>query len=100
MKGTKEGNQGGKSKFMEFHTSIYCLGYVQWEPPLLNKLDDGKLDLIFKPFEKKMELQIPGNEECGGVVNMRIELMPFQYQSLVLLHIEFLQKYVMVFSTS
>ena len=38
--------------------------HFQWEPPTLDKVDDGKLDLVFQPFEKNLELQIPENEEC------------------------------------
>ncbi|KAJ1383122.1 Enoyl-CoA hydratase/isomerase, HIBYL-CoA-H type [Sesbania bispinosa] len=36
----------------------------KWEPPSLDKVDDGKLDLIFQPFDKDLELQIPEREEC------------------------------------
>ncbi|KAK7304988.1 hypothetical protein VNO77_42885 [Canavalia gladiata] len=36
----------------------------KWEPPSLDKVDDGKLNLIFQPFEKNLELQVPESEEC------------------------------------
>ncbi|XP_061344065.1 3-hydroxyisobutyryl-CoA hydrolase-like protein 5 [Gastrolobium bilobum] len=36
----------------------------KWEPPSLDKVDNGKLDLIFQPFDKNLELQIPEKEEC------------------------------------
>ncbi|XP_061344067.1 3-hydroxyisobutyryl-CoA hydrolase-like protein 5 [Gastrolobium bilobum] len=36
----------------------------KWEPPSLDKVDNGKLDLIFQPFDKNLELQIPEREEC------------------------------------
>ncbi|KAL5165062.1 3-hydroxyisobutyryl-CoA hydrolase-like protein 5 [Glycine soja] len=35
----------------------------KWEPSSLDKVEDGKLDLIFQPFEKNLELQIPESEE-------------------------------------
>ncbi|KAG4935653.1 hypothetical protein JHK85_050572 [Glycine max] len=35
----------------------------EWEPSSLDKVEDGKLDLIFQPFEKNLELQIPESEE-------------------------------------
>jgi 3-hydroxyisobutyryl-CoA hydrolase len=35
----------------------------KWDPPSLDKVDDEKLDLIFKPFDKELELQIPESEE-------------------------------------
>nr|AFK44259.1 unknown [Lotus japonicus] len=35
----------------------------KWEPPSLDKVEDGKLDLIFQPFDKDLELQIPEREE-------------------------------------
>ncbi|XP_028788316.1 3-hydroxyisobutyryl-CoA hydrolase-like protein 5 [Neltuma alba] len=36
----------------------------KWQPPALDKVDDGKVDLVFQPFEKDFELQIPEKEEC------------------------------------
>lgn len=36
----------------------------KWQPPALEEVDDGKVDLVFKPFEKDFELQIPEKEEC------------------------------------
>lgn len=36
----------------------------KWEPSSLDKVEDRKLDLIFQPFEKNLELQIPETEEC------------------------------------
>ncbi|OWM78772.1 hypothetical protein CDL15_Pgr002943 [Punica granatum] len=36
----------------------------KWEPSTLNKVEDEKLDLVFKPFPENLELQIPGKEEC------------------------------------
>ncbi|XP_028793632.1 3-hydroxyisobutyryl-CoA hydrolase-like protein 5 [Neltuma alba] len=36
----------------------------KWQPPALDKVDDGKVDLVFRPFEKDFELQIPEKEEC------------------------------------
>lgn len=41
---------------------------VQWDPTSLDKVDDEKLDLIFKPFDKELELQIPESEESRLVV--------------------------------
>ncbi|MED6157328.1 hypothetical protein PIB30_022148 [Stylosanthes scabra] len=35
----------------------------KWDPSTLDKVDDGKLDLVFQPFEKNLELQIPESEE-------------------------------------
>ncbi|KAI4308116.1 hypothetical protein L6164_031222 [Bauhinia variegata] len=35
----------------------------KWDPPSLEKVDNAKLDLVFKPFEKDLELQIPEEEE-------------------------------------
>lgn len=35
----------------------------KWEPSSLDKVDSEKLDLIFQPFEKNLELQIPESEE-------------------------------------
>lgn len=40
----------------------------KWDPPSLDKVDDEKLDLIFKPFDKELELQIPESEEFRLVV--------------------------------
>ncbi|KAL4275245.1 hypothetical protein AHAS_Ahas20G0087900 [Arachis hypogaea] len=36
----------------------------KWDPPSLDKVDDRKLDLVFQPFEKNLELQIPESEAC------------------------------------
>ncbi|KAK7243119.1 hypothetical protein RIF29_37905 [Crotalaria pallida] len=36
----------------------------KWEPPSLDRVDDKKLDLVFQPFEKNLELRIPEEEEC------------------------------------
>lgn len=36
----------------------------KWDPATLDKVDDEKLDLIFMPFDKELELQIPESEEC------------------------------------
>ncbi|XP_027343580.1 3-hydroxyisobutyryl-CoA hydrolase-like protein 5 [Abrus precatorius] len=36
----------------------------KWEPSSLEKVEDGKLDLIFQPFDKNLELQIPQSEGC------------------------------------
>ncbi|KAK4278952.1 hypothetical protein QN277_016722 [Acacia crassicarpa] len=36
----------------------------KWQPPALDKVEDGKVDLVFQPFEKDFELQIPEKEEC------------------------------------
>ncbi|KAK7333741.1 hypothetical protein VNO80_30518 [Phaseolus coccineus] len=35
----------------------------KWEPSSLDKVEDAKLDLIFQPFEKNLELHIPESEE-------------------------------------
>ncbi|KAI9114501.1 hypothetical protein K1719_014199 [Acacia pycnantha] len=35
----------------------------KWQPPALDKVEDGKVDLVFQPFEKDFELQIPEKEE-------------------------------------
>ncbi|KAF7833496.1 3-hydroxyisobutyryl-CoA hydrolase-like protein 5 [Senna tora] len=35
----------------------------KWDPPSLDKVDEGKLDLVFQPFEKDFELHIPEMEE-------------------------------------
>ncbi|KAJ7960650.1 3-hydroxyisobutyryl-CoA hydrolase-like protein [Quillaja saponaria] len=35
----------------------------EWEPASLDKVDDGKVDLVFQPFKKELELQIPETEE-------------------------------------
>ncbi|KAJ8436685.1 hypothetical protein Cgig2_025515 [Carnegiea gigantea] len=36
----------------------------KWDPPSLNKVNNEDLDLVFKPFEAHLELQIPEKEEC------------------------------------
>ncbi|KAK6919782.1 Enoyl-CoA hydratase/isomerase domain [Dillenia turbinata] len=36
----------------------------KWDPPTLDKVEDEKLDLVFKAFEENLELQIPQMEEC------------------------------------
>ena len=36
----------------------------KWEPPSLEKVEVGKVDLVFQPFEKDLELQIPETDEC------------------------------------
>ncbi|XP_024023399.1 3-hydroxyisobutyryl-CoA hydrolase-like protein 5 [Morus notabilis] len=36
----------------------------KWDPPTLDQVDDEKIDLVFKPFEENLELQIPEKEEC------------------------------------
>ncbi|XP_059277787.1 3-hydroxyisobutyryl-CoA hydrolase-like protein 5 [Lycium ferocissimum] len=35
----------------------------KWYPPTLEKVKDEQLNIIFKPFEKYLELQLPDNEE-------------------------------------
>lgn len=35
----------------------------KWNPPTLDEVDDEKVDLVFKPFEDDLELQIPETEE-------------------------------------
>ncbi|XP_068494673.1 3-hydroxyisobutyryl-CoA hydrolase-like protein 5 isoform X2 [Phaseolus vulgaris] len=35
----------------------------KWEPSSLDKVEDAKLDLIFQPFDKNLELHIPESEE-------------------------------------
>ncbi|KAJ7965065.1 3-hydroxyisobutyryl-CoA hydrolase-like protein [Quillaja saponaria] len=35
----------------------------KWEPTSLDKVDDGKVDLVFQPFKVDLELQIPEKEE-------------------------------------
>ncbi|KAJ0053472.1 hypothetical protein Pint_01394 [Pistacia integerrima] len=35
----------------------------KWDPPTLEEVDDGKLDLVFQPFEEDLELQIPEKDE-------------------------------------
>lgn len=37
--------------------------WLQWEPTTLDRVDDEKLNLVFKAFEDDLELQIPKNEE-------------------------------------
>lgn len=36
----------------------------KWDLPSLNKVNNEDLDLVFKPFEAHLELQIPEKEEC------------------------------------
>lgn len=36
----------------------------KWDPPSLDKVMDNKVELVFQPFEKDLELQIPEDEEC------------------------------------
>ncbi|KAK4777448.1 hypothetical protein SAY87_017635 [Trapa incisa] len=36
----------------------------KWEPSTLDKVEDEKLDIIFKPFAENLELQVPEKEEC------------------------------------
>lgn len=35
----------------------------KWNPPSLEKVDDEKLDLVFKPFKEDLELRIPEKED-------------------------------------
>lgn len=36
----------------------------KWDPPSLDKVMDNKVELVFQPFQKDLELQIPEDEEC------------------------------------
>ncbi|KAG6774430.1 hypothetical protein POTOM_021783 [Populus tomentosa] len=38
---------------------------IQWDPPTSDKVDDSKVDLVFRPFKDDLELQNPENEEHG-----------------------------------
>ncbi|PON35270.1 Enoyl-CoA hydratase/isomerase, HIBYL-CoA-H type [Parasponia andersonii] len=38
--------------------------YPKWDPPSLDKVDDKKVDLVFRPFKEDLELPIPEKEEC------------------------------------
>ncbi|XP_044494701.1 3-hydroxyisobutyryl-CoA hydrolase-like protein 5 [Mangifera indica] len=35
----------------------------KWDPPTLDQVDNGKVDLVFLPFEEDLELQIPDKDE-------------------------------------
>lgn len=37
--------------------------FWQWNPQSLDKVDDEKLDLVFKPFKEDLELQIAEKED-------------------------------------
>ncbi|XVE78488.1 hypothetical protein DITRI_Ditri13aG0149300 [Diplodiscus trichospermus] len=36
----------------------------KWDPPVLDQVDDEKIDLVFQPFEKDLELKVPELEQC------------------------------------
>ncbi|XVF20949.1 hypothetical protein REPUB_Repub12eG0048000 [Reevesia pubescens] len=36
----------------------------KWDPPVLDQVDDEKVDLLFQPFEEDLELKIPEQEQC------------------------------------
>lgn len=48
------------SFLLVLNKTVYLL---QWDPPTLDQVDNGKVDLVFLPFEEDLELQIPDKDE-------------------------------------
>nr|KJB42903.1 hypothetical protein B456_007G173500 [Gossypium raimondii] len=36
----------------------------KWDPPILDQVDDEKIDLVFQPFAEDLELKVPEQEDC------------------------------------
>ncbi|XP_021273953.1 3-hydroxyisobutyryl-CoA hydrolase-like protein 5 [Herrania umbratica] len=36
----------------------------KWDPPVLDQVDDEKVDLVYQPFQEDLELEIPEQEQC------------------------------------
>lgn len=36
----------------------------KWDPPILDQVDDEKIDLVFRPFTEDLELKVPEQEDC------------------------------------
>ncbi|KAK5784347.1 3-hydroxyisobutyryl-CoA hydrolase-like protein 5 [Gossypium arboreum] len=36
----------------------------KWDPPILDQVDDEKIDLVFQPFTEDLELKVPEQEDC------------------------------------
>lgn len=36
----------------------------KWDPPVLDQVDDEKVDLVFQPFQQELELKVPELEQC------------------------------------
>ncbi|KAB2057410.1 hypothetical protein ES319_A11G166700v1 [Gossypium barbadense] len=36
----------------------------KWGPPILDQVDDEKIDLVFQPFTEDLELKVPEQEDC------------------------------------
>ncbi|KAB2057411.1 hypothetical protein ES319_A11G166700v1 [Gossypium barbadense] len=37
----------------------------KWGPPILDQVDDEKIDLVFQPFTEDLELKVPEQEDCS-----------------------------------